>query len=100
VISPATSTSLRQLEIPQQDTIKYTPKIFWVNLLPHDALFLNTSHSSNPDIVMWDLWWIKWRWGRFSPSYFGLPCQSLFHQFLHTITITYIIRGWYNRPVS
>jgi hypothetical protein len=28
VISPATSTSLRQLEIPQQDTIKYTPKIF------------------------------------------------------------------------
>jgi hypothetical protein len=21
-----------------------------------------------PGLVMWDLWWTKWRWGRFSPS--------------------------------
>jgi hypothetical protein len=24
---------------------------------------------------MWDLWWIKWRWDRFFPEYFGFPCQ-------------------------
>jgi hypothetical protein len=24
--------------------------------------------GSTPDLVMWDLWWTKWRWGRFSPS--------------------------------
>jgi hypothetical protein len=24
--------------------------------------------GSNPNLVMWDLWWTKWRWGRFSPS--------------------------------
>jgi hypothetical protein len=30
------------------------------------------SHSggpgSSPDLVMWDSWWTKWRWGRFSRS--------------------------------
>jgi hypothetical protein len=39
--------------------------------------------GSNPGLVMWDLWWTKRRWGRFSPSTFSLPCQSSFHQFLH-----------------
>jgi hypothetical protein len=30
--------------------------------------------GSNPGVVMWDLWWTKWRWGRFSPSTrFPLP---------------------------
>jgi hypothetical protein len=24
--------------------------------------------ASNPGLVKWDLWWTKWRWGRFSPS--------------------------------
>jgi hypothetical protein len=24
---------------------------------------------------MWDLWWTKWHWDRFSPEYFGFPCQ-------------------------
>jgi hypothetical protein len=24
--------------------------------------------SLNPGQVMWDLWWTKWHWGRFSPS--------------------------------
>jgi hypothetical protein len=38
--------------------------------------------GSNPGLVMWDLWWTKWRWGSFS-EYFGFPCQSSFHQFLH-----------------
>jgi hypothetical protein len=37
---------------------------------------------------MWDLWWTKWRWGRFSPS------TSVSPAYLHstnfsTITITY-----------
>jgi hypothetical protein len=45
-----------------------------------------TSHcgrpGSNPDLVMWNLWWTKWRWGRFFSDYFGFPCQSSFHQFL------------------
>jgi hypothetical protein len=26
------------------------------------------ARSSRPGLVMWDLWWTKWRWGRFSPS--------------------------------
>jgi hypothetical protein len=24
--------------------------------------------GSSPGQVMWDLWWTKWHWGRFSPS--------------------------------
>jgi hypothetical protein len=24
--------------------------------------------DSSPEQVMWDLWWTKWHWGRFSPS--------------------------------
>jgi hypothetical protein len=38
-----------------------------------------------PSQFMWDLWWTKWHWGRFSPrtSYFGFPCQSSFYQILH-----------------
>jgi hypothetical protein len=26
--------------------------------------------------VMWDLWWTKWRWGRFSPSTSVSPTNS------------------------
>jgi hypothetical protein len=26
------------------------------------------ARGSSPSLVMWDLWWTKWRWGRFSPS--------------------------------
>jgi hypothetical protein len=25
-------------------------------------------HSYSPGHIMWDLWWTKWYWGRFSPS--------------------------------
>jgi hypothetical protein len=32
-------------------------------------------------------------------EYFGSPCQSSFHQLLHTHHL-YIVRGWYGRPVS
>jgi hypothetical protein len=24
---------------------------------------------------MWDLWWTKWHWDRFSAEYYGFPCQ-------------------------
>jgi hypothetical protein len=42
------------------------------------------ARGSSPGLVMWDLWWTKWRWGRFFfPEYFGFPCQSSFHQLLH-----------------
>jgi hypothetical protein len=39
--------------------------------------------SSSTNQVMWDLWWTKWHWGRFSPEYFGFPCHFAFHQLLH-----------------
>jgi hypothetical protein len=37
---------------------------------------------------MWDLWWTKWRWGRFSPSTSVSPA-NLYSIDLFTITITY-----------
>jgi hypothetical protein len=36
--------------------------------------------------------------GQVFSEYFGFPCQSPFHQFLHK-SPSPIIRGWYNRPV-
>jgi hypothetical protein len=36
-----------------------------------------------PVQVMWDLWWTKWHWGRFS-EYFGFPLHFSFHRLLHT----------------
>jgi hypothetical protein len=26
------------------------------------------ARGSSPGLVMWDLWWTKWRWGRFSSN--------------------------------
>jgi hypothetical protein len=37
---------------------------------------------------MWDLWWTKWRWGRFSPSTSVSPA-NLHSTNFSTITITY-----------
>jgi hypothetical protein len=47
-------------------------------------------------LVKWDLWWTKWRWGRFSPSTSVSPSN------LHSTKFSIIIitRGWYNRPFS
>jgi hypothetical protein len=48
---------------------------------------------------MWDLWWTKWRWGRFSPSTSVSPANLHSTNFF-TITLTYhpgLIQ--YNRPV-
>jgi hypothetical protein len=47
-------------------------------------------------LVKWDLWWTKWRRGRFSPSTSVSPAiHSTKFSILTTIT-----RGRYNRPVS
>jgi hypothetical protein len=37
---------------------------------------------------MWDLWWIKWHWGRFSPSTSVSPA-NLHYTNCSTITIIY-----------
>jgi hypothetical protein len=37
---------------------------------------------------MWDLWWIKWRWDRFSPSTSVFPA-NLHSTNFSTITLTY-----------
>jgi hypothetical protein len=37
---------------------------------------------------MWDLWWTKWRWGRFSPSTSDSPA-NVHSTNSSTITITY-----------
>jgi hypothetical protein len=46
-------------------------------------------------MVKWDLWWTKWRRGRFSPSTSVFPA-------IHStkFSILTITRGGYNRPVS
>jgi hypothetical protein len=44
-----------------------------------------------PCLVMWDMWWTKWRWGRFSPSTSVSPAN------LHSTnfsTITYHPSSW------
>jgi hypothetical protein len=39
-------------------------------------------------LVKWDLWWTKWRWGRFSPSTSVSPA-NLHSTNCYTITLTY-----------
>jgi hypothetical protein len=50
----------------------------------------------NPGLVKWDLWWTKWRWGRFFPS------TSVTLANLHSTKFSIIIitRGRYKRPFS
>jgi hypothetical protein len=44
--------------------------------------------GSNLGLVIWDLWWTKWRWDRFSPVTLVSPAN--FHSInFSTITITY-----------
>jgi hypothetical protein len=38
---------------------------------------------------MWDLWWTKWRWGRFPPSTSSVSSVNLHATNFSTITITY-----------
>jgi hypothetical protein len=46
---------------------------------------------------MWDLWWTKWRLGRFSPSTSVSP--AIFIPQIFPQSPSPIIWGWYNRPV-
>jgi hypothetical protein len=51
---------------------------------------------SRTGLVKWDLWWTKWRWGRFSPSTSVSPAN--FHSTnCSTFTLIYHL-GLYNRP--
>jgi hypothetical protein len=49
--------------------------------------------DSRPCLVKWDLWWIKWRWGRFSMSTSVSPANLHFTKF----SIFTITRGRHNR---
>jgi hypothetical protein len=44
--------------------------------------------GSSPGLVMWDLWWTKWRWRRFSPSTL-VSTANLYSTNCSTITIIY-----------
>jgi hypothetical protein len=45
---------------------------------------------------MWDLWWTKWHWGRFSPSASVSPANHHSTNF----SIVIITRGWHNTPIG
>jgi hypothetical protein len=45
---------------------------------------------------MWDLWWTKGYWGRFSPITSVSPAN---HHSTHFFIII-ITRGWHNRPIG
>jgi hypothetical protein len=44
--------------------------------------------GSSPGLVMWDLWWTKWRWCRFSPNTSVSPA-NLHSTNCSTITLIY-----------
>jgi hypothetical protein len=45
--------------------------------IPNNSMKL-LNKGSRPGLVKWDLWWTKWRWGRFS------PCTSVSPANLHS----------------
>jgi hypothetical protein len=47
---------------------------------------------------MWDLWWAKWHWDRFSPGTSVSPANS--HSTDCSPHSSSTTRGWYNRPNS
>jgi hypothetical protein len=55
--------------------------------------WLPTASARVRSQVMWDLWWTKWHWGRFSQRTSVSPANP--HS---TDCSIIIIRGWYNRP--
>jgi hypothetical protein len=50
--------------------------------------FRNLFYTVATGLVMWNLWWTKWRWGRFSPSS-SVSLANLHSTNFSTITITY-----------
>jgi hypothetical protein len=49
-----------------------------------------------PGQIMWDLWWTKRHWGRFSPSTSVSPANHHSTNFC----IIIITRGWHNRLIG
>jgi hypothetical protein len=47
------------------------------------VMSLTGGSGSNPGLVKWDLWWTKWRWGRFSPSTSVSPANLNSTKILH-----------------
>jgi hypothetical protein len=47
---------------------------------------------------MWDLWWTKWHWDRFSPEYFGFPMSMPLLGNGQKIIIFIFIIGLHNKP--
>jgi hypothetical protein len=51
---------------------------------------------------MWDLWWTKWHWDKFSPEYFGFPLSISFHRCSITRKnekkLFIFITGLHNKP--
>jgi hypothetical protein len=41
---------------------------------------------------MWDLWWTKWHWDRFSPEHFSAPLEG------KTKKLIIFITGLHNKP--
>jgi hypothetical protein len=58
--------------------------------------WLPTVAGSRTGLVKWDLWWTKWRWGRFSPSPSVSPA-NLHSTNYSKITLIYHL-GLYKRP--
>jgi hypothetical protein len=60
--------------------------------------FLNMQKLALTSLTMvkWDLWWTKWRWGRFPPSTSVSPA-NLHSINCSTVTLIYHL-GLYNRP--
>jgi hypothetical protein len=46
-----------------------------------------TNQFSHGTASMWDLWWTKWHWGRFSPSTSALPATHSTECSTHIIII-------------
>jgi hypothetical protein len=51
-----------------------------------------------PCLVMWDLWWTKWHWGRFYPSTSVSLANS--HSNSAPQSSSLIIQDWYYRANS
>jgi hypothetical protein len=56
----------------------------------------HTRRYSRPGLVMWELWWTKWRWSRFSPSTSVSPAN--FNSTNCSKNHPHLSSGLYNRP--
>jgi hypothetical protein len=80
--SPSSSLSSSSFRAQEVFLLEAAP---WLKRLV--AGFPPRGPGSNPGLVMWDLWWIKWRWGRFFPNTSVSPA-NLYSAHFSTITIT------------